>query len=55
MALANDFCSRVEKEIGSTRCGDLMEKQFGRRFALRDPAEWQPFREAGSREKLGRS
>lgn len=51
MTLANAFCSRIEKELGSTRCGDIMEKQFGRRFDLRDPSQWQPFREAGSREK----
>ena len=48
MALANDFCSRFVTELGSTRCGDIMQRQFGRRFYLHDPGQWQELREAGS-------
>lgn len=51
MKLANTFCSRFAERMGSTRCGDVMQKQFGRRFDLHDPSEWQAFREAGSRKK----
>ena len=51
MALSNEFCSRFVGELGSTRCGDIMERQFGRRFDLHDPAQWKKFREAGSGEK----
>ena len=34
MALANEFCSKIVNEPGSTRCGDIMERQFGRRFDM---------------------
>jgi C_GCAxxG_C_C family probable redox protein len=51
LELANDFCSRFVEELGSTRCGDIMEKQFGRSFDLHDSSQWEAFREAGSRVK----
>lgn len=31
------FCARFEKELGSTQCGNLLEKFFGKRFDLADP------------------
>lgn len=40
---ARAFCSRVEKEFGTLMCGDLLEKHFGRRFNLADPAELRAF------------
>ena len=51
MALASDFCSRIVNELGSTRCGDIMERQFGRRFDLHDPTQVREFSEAGAGEK----
>ena len=51
LTIADEFCSRFEKEMGSTRCGDIMERQFGRRFNLRQSDQWQEFRDAGSKEK----
>ena len=47
LRLAGDFHSRVEQELGSSRCGDIMERQLGRRFDLRDPAQRQEYAEAG--------
>lgn len=41
---ARTFCYRFEKELGSTRCGDILEAKFGKRYDLTDPvhvAEWQ--------------
>jgi C_GCAxxG_C_C family probable redox protein len=51
MLHAKDFCSKVAQELGSTRCGEIMERQFGRRFDLDDPSQREAFREAGAREK----
>ncbi len=31
------------KELGSTLCPDIQERQFGRRFNMRDPKDWQEF------------
>ena len=49
--VGNRFSSAVREELGSTRCGDIMERQFGRRFDLTDAAQKQQFTEAGAREK----
>ena len=51
MLCAKEFCSRVVQELGSTRCGEIMERQFGKRFDLHDPSQRQEFREAGAGEK----
>ena len=40
---ARAFCDRFEKELGSTQCGDLLEKHFGKRFDLANPAERAEF------------
>ncbi len=40
---ARKFCSRFEQELGSTQCGDLLEKHFGKRFDLSDPRERAEF------------
>jgi hypothetical protein len=34
------------QEYGSTQCGDLHEKLFGRRFNLSDPADLRAFQAA---------
>jgi len=43
---ARAFCDRFERELGATRCGDLQEKFFGRRFNLADPEELKAFQAA---------
>ncbi|MHC1769108.1 MAG: C-GCAxxG-C-C family protein [Verrucomicrobiia bacterium] len=43
---ARAFCTRFEKELGSTMCGNLLEKHFGRRFNLADPEELRAFQSA---------
>ena len=48
---ARRFCSRFEKEYGSTMCGDIVEAQFGRRFNLADPAEAMEWMNCGAIEK----
>lgn len=47
------FCQRFVQEVGSTRCGDILEVQFGKRFNLADPAQAVEFRAAGALEKCG--
>jgi C_GCAxxG_C_C family probable redox protein len=43
---AREFCARFAREEGSTQCGDLLEKHFGQRFDLADPAELARFQSA---------
>jgi hypothetical protein len=43
----------VSEEVGSTRCGDILETQFGKRFNLTDPAQGAEYRAAGAIEKCG--
>jgi C_GCAxxG_C_C family probable redox protein len=50
---ARKFCELFEKELGSTQCGDIVEKLFGRRYNLADPADLGRFQEAGPAEKCG--
>jgi C_GCAxxG_C_C family probable redox protein len=45
-AMARDFCTRFENNLGSTKCGDIHELHLGRRFDLADPEEMQEFGEA---------
>jgi hypothetical protein len=47
------FCRRFTQEVGSTRCGDILETQFGKRFNLTDPAQVAEYRAAGAIEKCG--
>lgn len=51
---ARRFCSEFEAQMGSTQCGDIVEKLFGRRYNLADPAELGEFQKAGPTEKCGR-
>jgi C_GCAxxG_C_C family probable redox protein len=53
---AREFCARFEREQGSTQCGDLLEKHFGERFDLGDPAGLAKFQAArpGPTEVCGR-
>ena len=50
---ARRFCRSFEAEYGSTMCGDVVEKQFGRRFNLADPAESMEWLNEGAFEKCG--
>ena len=50
---ARKFCRSFEAEYGSTMCGDIVEKQFGRRFNLADPAESMEWLSEGAVEKCG--
>jgi C_GCAxxG_C_C family probable redox protein len=45
---ARKFCYRFEKELGSTMCGDILEKKFGKRYDLADPAQFAEWQAAGS-------
>jgi C_GCAxxG_C_C family probable redox protein len=50
---ARKFCEQFEKEMGSTMCGDIVEKLFGRRYNLADPVELGKFQEADPTAKCG--
>jgi C_GCAxxG_C_C family probable redox protein len=50
---ARRFCRGFEAEYGSTMCGDIVEKQFGRRFDLADPADAAEWLKEGAIEKCG--
>jgi C_GCAxxG_C_C family probable redox protein len=50
---ARKFCEQFEKEMGSTQCGDIVEKLFGQRYNLADPVDLGKFQEAGPTEKCG--
>lgn len=45
------FCTRFEKEFGSTMCRDIQAAKFGRCFRLQDPDELREFQEAGATER----
>ena len=53
LPFARRFCRSFEAEYGSTMCGDIVEKQFGRRFNLADPAESLEWLGEGAVEKCG--
>jgi C_GCAxxG_C_C family probable redox protein len=50
---ARKFCRRFETEYGSTMCGDVVEKEFGRKFNLADPVESMEWFNCGAIEKCG--
>lgn len=43
---AQAFCRAFVEEFGSTQCGDVVEKLFGRRYDLSDPDELRAFQSA---------
>lgn len=47
------FCRAFEKEFGSTMCGDIIEKEFGKRYDLADPVESMEWLSCGALEKCG--
>jgi C_GCAxxG_C_C family probable redox protein len=48
---AVEFCTRFEKEVGSTMCSSIIEKDFGRKYNLMDPAQVEEWLAAGAVEK----
>jgi C_GCAxxG_C_C family probable redox protein len=50
---ARRFCRAFEKDFGSTMCGDIVEKQFGKRYDLADPGEAMEWANQGAVEKCG--
>lgn len=51
---ARKFCFKFESKFGSLQCGDIVEKEFGRRFNLANPAESMEWLSCGAVEKCGR-
>ena len=47
---AGEFCDRFVKEYGSTMCGDIQNREFGRCFRLTNPEELADFQESGATE-----
>lgn len=50
-AAAHQFCLAVQKEFGSTRCGDIIERCCGTRFELSKPEDARRYVEAGGLQK----
>jgi C_GCAxxG_C_C family probable redox protein len=48
-----EFYDRFQSLMGSTRCGDIVERQFGRRLDLLDPADRQEFLKNDPASKCG--
>jgi C_GCAxxG_C_C family probable redox protein len=48
---AIEFCARFEKEVGSTMCSSIIEKNFGKNYNLQDPAQVEEYMAAGAVEK----
>ena len=48
---ARRFCREFEKIYGSTRCGDVVERQFGKRFDLANPAQSMEWYNHGAMDK----
>jgi C_GCAxxG_C_C family probable redox protein len=45
------LCRAVEEELGSTMCGDIIEKEFGKRYDLANPVESMEWMGLGAIEK----
>jgi C_GCAxxG_C_C family probable redox protein len=45
------LCRAFEKEFGSTMCGDIIEREFGKRYNLADPVESMEWMSHGAVEK----
>jgi C_GCAxxG_C_C family probable redox protein len=53
-AVAHQFSLAVQKEYGSTRCGDIIERCCGARYDLSDPEDAKKYIEAGGLQKCVR-
>lgn len=50
-AAAHQFCLAVQKEFGSSRCGDIIERCCGKRYSLSNPDEAKAYVDAGGLQK----
>jgi hypothetical protein len=50
-AAAHQFCLAVQKEFGSTRCGDIIERCCGARYDLTNPEDARKYVAAGGVQK----
>ena len=50
---ARAFCDGFVAEMGSTQCADVVERVFGHRYNLADPADLARFQEAAPTAKCG--
>ena len=50
-AAGHEFCLAVQKEFGSTRCGDIIERCCGTRYDLSNPEDAKKYLEAGGMQK----
>lgn len=51
---ANTLCKRFEEHYGSTRCRDIVECEFGKRYDLMNPEDQLEFQAAGATEKCSK-
>ncbi|MGD9327662.1 MAG: C-GCAxxG-C-C family protein, partial [Cyclobacteriaceae bacterium] len=51
---ANEFCDRFEKELGSLRCRNIVDSEFGMKLDLRKEDDLQKFQEAGATHTCSR-
>lgn len=51
---ANEFCDRFEKELGSLRCRNIVDSEFGMELDLRKEDDLQKFQEAGATHTCSR-
>ena len=47
MQLANQFCSTARRELGSTRCGEILERRLGWRIDFLDPSQTRQYFDLG--------
>ncbi|MDH5605385.1 MAG: C-GCAxxG-C-C family protein [Anaerolineae bacterium] len=50
---ARRYCREFEEQVGSTKCAEIIEEKFGRRYDLSDPGESMEWLNAGAVEKCG--
>lgn len=50
---ARAFCADFETALGSTQCGDIVERLFGERYDLADPVQLGKFQQADPTSKCG--
>jgi C_GCAxxG_C_C family probable redox protein len=51
---ANEFCDRFVQEMGSTMCGDIVERKFGNRLDLRKTEDLRTFQESDATHKCSK-
>ncbi len=51
---ANEFCDRFEEELGSLRCRNIVDSEFGMELDLRNEDDLKKFQEAGATHKCSK-